>query len=120
MVLRVKGQGLQRVGSGRTGRTENKWDVIGAGKSAPPEVYLTFTREAHQEESAADHQSNDTSVTGDIAECCSVSEISVQCYFTPSRTCTSNPSGWVKVSCCNLVPYSCQQHPVSELRSVGI
>jgi hypothetical protein len=30
------------MGSGGKGRTENRWDVSGAGQSAPPEVYLYF------------------------------------------------------------------------------
>jgi len=35
------------------------------------------TVKAHQEESAADLQSDDGSVPGDTAACCSVSEISI-------------------------------------------
>jgi len=65
------------MGSGGRGRTENRWDESGAGESAPPEVYLLFPRLVQKEESAADRQSDDRSVPGDTAECCSVSEISI-------------------------------------------
>jgi len=65
------------MGNGGKDRTENKWDVSGAGQSASPEVCVIFPREAHYEESAANRQSNDRSVPGDTAECCSVSEISM-------------------------------------------
>jgi hypothetical protein len=66
------------MGNGGKDRTENKWAVSGAGQSAPLEVYyVIFPREAHYEESAANRQSNDRSVPGDTAECCSVSEISM-------------------------------------------
>jgi len=64
------------MGSGGNGITGNRWDVSGAGQSAPPEVYVLFPRQVHQEESAADRQS-DRFVPGDTAECCSVSEISI-------------------------------------------
>jgi hypothetical protein len=65
------------MGNGGKDRTVNKWDVSGAGQSAPPEVCVTFPREAYHEESAAYRQSSDRYVTGDTAECCSVSEISM-------------------------------------------
>ena len=39
MVMQVKKATFQR-----KGRTENRWDVSGAGQSAPPEVYLIFPR----------------------------------------------------------------------------
>jgi len=42
MVMQVKKATFQRMGSGGNGRTENRWDVSGAGQSAPPEVYLIF------------------------------------------------------------------------------
>ncbi len=58
------------MGSGGKGRTENRRDVSGAG-------HLHHWKEVHQEESAADHQSDDRPVRGDTAECCSVSEISI-------------------------------------------
>jgi hypothetical protein len=32
------------MGSGGKGRTENRWDVSGAGQFALPEVYLVFPR----------------------------------------------------------------------------
>jgi hypothetical protein len=47
------------MGNGGKNRTQNKWDVSGVGKSAPPEVCVIFPREAHYEESAANCQSND-------------------------------------------------------------
>ena len=67
--MQVKQATFQRIGSGGKGRTENRWDVSGARQSAPPEV--------HQEESAADRQSDDIPAPGDTAECCSVSGISI-------------------------------------------
>jgi len=65
------------MGSGGHGRTGNRWGVSGAGQSASPEVYLIFPRQVHQEESAADRQSDDRFVPGDTAECCSVREICI-------------------------------------------
>ena len=65
--------------SGGKGRTENRCDVSGAGQSAPPEAYF----QGKYIESAADRRGNDRFVPGDTAECCSVSEISISCYFTP-------------------------------------
>jgi len=44
MVMQVKKVTFQRMESGGKDRTENSWDVSGAGQSAPPEVYLIFTR----------------------------------------------------------------------------
>jgi len=44
MVMQVKKAKFQRMGSGGKGRTGNRWDVSGAGQSAPPEVHLTFPR----------------------------------------------------------------------------
>jgi len=44
MVLQVKKATFQRMGSGGKVRTENRWDVSGAGQSAPPEVYLILPR----------------------------------------------------------------------------
>ena len=41
MVMLVKKATFQRMGSGRI---ENRWDVSGAGQSAPPEVYLVYPR----------------------------------------------------------------------------
>jgi len=43
MITQVKKVTFQRMGSGGKGRTENKWDVLGAGQSAPPEVYHIST-----------------------------------------------------------------------------
>ena len=40
----VKKATFQRMGSGGKGRTENRWDVSGAGQSAPRKVYLIFPR----------------------------------------------------------------------------
>jgi hypothetical protein len=42
MVMLVKKATFQRMGSGGKGRTENRWDVSGAGQLPPPEVYLIF------------------------------------------------------------------------------
>jgi hypothetical protein len=39
MVIKVKAI-FHRMGSGGKGRTENRWDVSGAGRCAPPKVYL--------------------------------------------------------------------------------
>ena len=44
MVMQDKKATFQRMGSGGKGRTENRWDVSGAGQSAPQEVYFTFPR----------------------------------------------------------------------------
>ena len=38
----VKKATFHIMGSGGNGRTENRWDVSGAGQSASPEVYLIF------------------------------------------------------------------------------
>ena len=38
----VKMATFQRMKSGGKGRTENRWDVSGAGNSAPSEVYVIF------------------------------------------------------------------------------
>ena len=65
-----------------------------------------FPRKVHREESAADRQSEDRSVPGDTAECCSVSDISIQCYSTRSRTYTSNPSRGVNTNCHSYLPFS--------------
>jgi hypothetical protein len=46
--------------SGGMVRTEKRLDISGAGESTPPEVYLLFPRQVHQEESAADRQSDDS------------------------------------------------------------
>jgi len=43
-------------------KTENRWDVLGGGQSAPLAVYLIFPRHVHQEELAADRQSDDSAV----------------------------------------------------------
>jgi hypothetical protein len=44
MVIKVKKAPFHRMGSGGKDRTENRWDVSGAGQSALPEVYLIFPR----------------------------------------------------------------------------
>jgi hypothetical protein len=38
VVMLVKKMTFWRMGSGGKGRSENKWDVSGAGQPAPPEV----------------------------------------------------------------------------------
>ena len=57
-------------------RTELRINGVYRVESAPPEVCVIFPRATQYEESAAYHQSNDRSVPGDTAECCSVSGIS--------------------------------------------
>jgi hypothetical protein len=44
MIMPVKKATFQRMGSVGKGRTENRWDVSGAGQSAPSVVYLIFPR----------------------------------------------------------------------------
>ena len=39
--MQGKAATFQRMGSGGKGRTENRWDVSGAGQSAPPAVYIS-------------------------------------------------------------------------------
>ena len=39
--MQVKKATFQRMGSGEKGKTENRWDVSGAGQSATPEVYIS-------------------------------------------------------------------------------
>jgi len=68
--MQVKKATFQRLGSGGKGRTENRWDISG-GQSAPSEVSHIFTA------STSRSQSDERSVPGDTAECCSVSEISI-------------------------------------------
>jgi len=41
--MKVKRATFQRIMSGGKGRTENRWDVSGAGQSAPPEVLHIYT-----------------------------------------------------------------------------
>jgi len=42
--MQIKKATFQGMGNGGKGITENRWDVSGAGQSAPPEVYLIFPR----------------------------------------------------------------------------
>jgi hypothetical protein len=44
MVMQVKKVAFWRMGSGGRSRTENRWDILDAGQSAPQEVYLTLPR----------------------------------------------------------------------------
>ena len=67
--MQVKKATFQRMGSGRKGKPE-RWDVSGAGQSATPEVHISTV-------STSRSQSDDRSVPGDTAECCSVSDISI-------------------------------------------
>ena len=39
--MQVKKATFQRMGSGGKGKTENRWDVSGAGQSATPDVYIS-------------------------------------------------------------------------------
>ena len=68
--MQVKKATFQRMRSGGKGKTENRWDVSGAGQSATPEVHISTV-------STSRSQSDDRSVPGDTAECCSVSDISI-------------------------------------------
>ena len=45
--------------------------------------YILYFRGKYIKKSAADRRSDDRSVRGDIAECCSVRKISIYCYCTP-------------------------------------
>jgi len=42
--MQVKKATFQRMGSNGKGKTENRWDVSGAGQSATPEVYISTSR----------------------------------------------------------------------------
>ena len=42
MVMQVKKETFQRMGSDGKGGNENRWDVSGVGQSAPPEVRLIY------------------------------------------------------------------------------
>jgi hypothetical protein len=57
------------VGNSRKSRTENKRDVSDVGQSAQLQDWRIKKSEQ------PDRQNNKTSVPGDTAECCSVSEI---------------------------------------------
>ena len=60
------------------GRAELKIDgMYQVQDSLHHRKYIIFPRQVHQEESAANRQSDDKSVPDDTAECCSVSEISI-------------------------------------------
>jgi len=50
----VKKVTFRRMGSGGKGRNENRWDVSGAGQSAPPEVRVYLFPRCTSRESAAD------------------------------------------------------------------
>jgi len=75
MVMQVKKATFQRMESSGKGRTENRWDVSGAGHSAPSEVYLIFPRLSTSRSQRLTVRA--TSVRGDTAECCCVSKISI-------------------------------------------
>jgi len=77
-------------------------------------VCVIFPREAHYEESAVNRQSNDGSVPGDTAECCSVSEISM--YVQLLYMCSSNPSRSLSIA---TALYLVQQHPVFSYSLLG-
>ena len=62
------------MGSGGKGKTENRWDVSGAGQSATPEVYISTVSTSRSQQLTVRAT---TSVPGDTAECCSVSDISI-------------------------------------------
>jgi len=80
-----------------------------------PVYYVIFPREAHYEESAAYRHSNDRSVPGDTAQCCSVSGISMYCYFTRAPLI---PAGQYQLpQPCTL---SISTASLLQLRSVGI
>jgi hypothetical protein len=70
MVMQVKTATFQRMGSGEKGRTENR------GYSLHHRKCILYFYGKSIKKSAAG-QSDDRSVPGDDAECCSVSEISI-------------------------------------------
>jgi len=72
--MQVKKATFQRMGSGGKGKTENRWDVSGAGQSATPEVYISTVSTPRSQQLTVRAT---TSVPGDTAECCSVSDISI-------------------------------------------
>jgi len=73
--MQVKKATFQRMGSGVKGKTENRWDVSGAGQSATPEVYISTVSTSRSQQLTV--KSDDRSVPGDTAKCCSVSDISI-------------------------------------------
>ena len=72
--MQVKKATFQRMGSGRKGKTENRWAVSGAGQSATPEVYISTVNTSRSQQLTV---TETTSVPGDTVECCSVSDISI-------------------------------------------
>ena len=72
--MQVKKATFQRMRSGGKGKTENRSDVSGAGQSATPEVYISTISTSRSQQLTV---SDDRSVPGDTAECCSVSDISI-------------------------------------------
>ena len=76
MVMQVKKATFQRMGSGGKDRTENRWDVSVQDSLHHRKAILYFHGK-YIKKSAADRQSDDRSVRGDTAQCCSVSKISI-------------------------------------------
>ena len=72
--MQVKKATFQRMGSGGKGKTENRWDVSGAVQSATREVYISTVSTSRSEQLTVRAT---TDVTGDTAECSSVSDISI-------------------------------------------
>ena len=71
--MQVKRATFQRMGSGGKGKPE-RWDVSGAGQSATPEVYISTVSTSRSQQLTVRAT---TDVTGDTAECSSVSDISI-------------------------------------------
>jgi len=74
VVIQVKKATFKRMGSGGKGRTENRWDVSG-GQSTPSKE--SYFHGKHIKNSQRLTVRATTSVPGDTADCCSVSEISI-------------------------------------------
>ena len=88
MVMEVKKATFQRIGNSGKGRTENRWDVSGAWQSAPLEVYIsTVTTSKRVGGWPSERRQNCSWWHCRVLFC----EINIYCYFTPSRTYTSNP-----------------------------
>ena len=72
--MQVKRATFQRMESCGKGRTENRLDVSCAGQSATSEVFISTVSTSRSQQLTVRAT---TSVPGDTAECCSVSDISI-------------------------------------------
>ena len=75
MVMQVKRTTFQRMGSGGEGKL--KTDEMYQVDSLHRQKCILYFHGKYIKKSADDRQSDDRSVPVDIAECCSVSEISI-------------------------------------------